>query len=310
MKFIVAMLALAIAVLANSAHAEFKWQHFGADPYATSRAEAMKTRESAFTKLGFPKPVVDLLVKATEQPGQKTRIFVGDRFSAMISKRSVVHQDVVVAFGSPTRGMEYAAPAERWQVVWEDKTYVVVLPDVCNNWSSIITPNPTPTPVASGSCPNERTFMTRSYPQKNIPADLWARAEVLITAAANRDSSAARRPIELDGKNTRSADAYKTDAVSRTLGPELYKLPPAGDSVVFIRLLDPVMLTVAEDLGTIRLASGVAIKALSATQRAYIVETIWPADYKSPAVSDEFRRIWLFPEEWKNCTMVVSAIAP
>lgn len=134
------LLALAFAVLAISAHAEFKWQHFGVDPYASSRDEAMRTRESAFQKLGLPAPVVKLLVEATQKPGEKIRLVNGDKLSAMMSKGGVVHRDVTVAFVKPpvSGKMEYAAPAEKWQVTWQGKVFIVILPEICQNWSMIL----------------------------------------------------------------------------------------------------------------------------------------------------------------------------
>ncbi len=133
-----------MVALANSAHAEFKWQHFGADPYATTRAEAMKTRESAFRAMGLPAPVVKQFMIATEKPDEKARLVVGDRLSAMMSKGGVVHRDVVVAFVKPpiSGRMEYAAPAEKWQVSWQGKVYTIFLPEICFNWSYRITDGP------------------------------------------------------------------------------------------------------------------------------------------------------------------------
>lgn len=130
------VLAFTFATLASSAHAEFKWRHFGADPYATSREEAMQTRESAFRKLGFPVPAVALLMEATKKPGEKVRIVNGDRLEAMLSKGGVVHRDVLVDFVKPpvSGNMEYAAPAEKWQVTWQGKVYTLLLPKICNNW--------------------------------------------------------------------------------------------------------------------------------------------------------------------------------
>lgn len=137
-KIAIVVLAL-IATLATSAQAEWKWQEFGADPYAKTRAEAMKSRESAFHKLGFPQPVIKLFMKETEEPGQKIRLTVGDKLSSMLSHGGTnVRKDVVVAFGSPVKGMEYAAPAEEWQVQWEGRTFTVILPEVCYNWSAKI----------------------------------------------------------------------------------------------------------------------------------------------------------------------------
>ena len=38
--------------------------------------------------------------------------------------------------------------------------------------------------------------------------------------------------------------------------------------------------------------------------RGYIVETLWPMDFLSPALSGGERRLRLFPAEWGNfCTM-------
>lgn len=138
------LLALAFAALASAAYAAdpFEWKHFGAAPYASSRDEAMRTRESAFQKLGLPAPVVKLLMEATQKPGEKIRLVNGDRLSAMMSKGSIVHRNVTVVFVKPpiSGKMEYAVPAEKWQVSWQGKTYTVILPEICNNWSSIAGP--------------------------------------------------------------------------------------------------------------------------------------------------------------------------
>lgn len=131
------VLTFVFATLASSAYAEFKWEHFGADPYATSRDEAMRTREDAFRKLGLPAPVIAQFMHATETPGEKMRIIVGDNLSAMISKGGIVHRDVVVAFDKPpvSGKVEYAAPTEMWRVSWEGEIFTLFLPEVCNNWS-------------------------------------------------------------------------------------------------------------------------------------------------------------------------------
>ena len=139
---------VAILTLSSAAHAagnEFQWKHFGAAPYASTRVEAMETRESAFRKLGLSEPVVALLMKATEKPGEKIRLTNGDHLSAMLSKGGVVHHQVVVTFVKPpiSGKMEYAAPAEQWQVSWQGKIYTVILPEICNNWSALI-PAPAP----------------------------------------------------------------------------------------------------------------------------------------------------------------------
>lgn len=151
MKRIMIFVVLALVALATSAQAEWKWQHFGTDPYATSREVAMKTREDAFRSMGLPAPVITQLLRVTEKSGEKVRIVNGDHFSVMLSKKGV-HRDVVVAWEKkPQRAMEYAAPAEKWQTVWEGKTFIVFLPEVCFNWAftvaTIIAPRAVVAPV-------------------------------------------------------------------------------------------------------------------------------------------------------------------
>lgn len=141
-KVIYAFVAF-LLLLATGAPAyarSFEWKHFGAAPYALSREQAMRSRESAFRLLGFPEPVVALLVEATKTPGKEVRLVVGERLSSMLSSGGVVHRDVIVAFVTPpiSGKMEYAAPAEKWQVIWQGQTYTVILPRICNNWSAIL----------------------------------------------------------------------------------------------------------------------------------------------------------------------------
>jgi len=139
MLLLLATIAALTAVPAHAAESQFKWQHFGTDPYATSREEAMRTRESAFKKLGLPADVVSILMIATDKPGEKVSLNVGDKLGAMLSKGGVVHRNVIVAFVKPpiSGKMEYAAPAEKWQVTFEGGVFTVILPEVCNNWSLI-----------------------------------------------------------------------------------------------------------------------------------------------------------------------------
>ena len=208
--------AFAIQVASTTAHAaEWKWQHFGAAPYASSREEAMKTRENAFLKLGFPIEAVDLLVEETKKPGEKTSLKVGDRFSAQVSKGGAVHGlkegGGIVAFESTVRGMQYVATAEKWQVTWEGKVYTIILPEVCFNWTSIVAIASVPTPAAmTSTCPNGWTIIANAWSLQSLPGGLRKMTEELIASAEVRNT-----------KNASDAEAYKPDAFSRTLGGHL-----------------------------------------------------------------------------------------
>lgn len=180
MKRFIWVLTLALAALVNPAYAEFKWEHFGADPYATSREEAMKTREDAFRKLGFSEAVAASFMEATNSPGVKVRIVNDDRFDAMLSKGGVVHRDVVVAFKNPPKDdkMEFAAPAEKWEVSLSGTVYTLLLPEVCNNWTGIV-PKLQKVVVRSlkpvaGSCPDVYT----------LKVNVWKRAAMNLPGVA------------------------------------------------------------------------------------------------------------------------------
>ena len=177
MKRFITMLAFVLAALANTAHAEFKWEHPGADPYAVSKEEAMRTRESAFQKLGFPAPVVALLMEATKKPGEQVKLAMGERLTTMLSRGGIAHHDVVIAWKSPIRGTEFVAPAEKWQVTFDGKVFTGFLFDVCNNWSAIIgpastaaVPPPQPLPII-GSCPDVYTLKVNvwTHPALGLP---------------------------------------------------------------------------------------------------------------------------------------------
>ncbi len=303
-----AVLALAIASLAASAHAEFKWKHPGAAPYATSREEAMKTRESAFLKLGFPTEVVARLMEATKKPGEKVKLAMGDRLTTILSKGGIVHQDVVIAWEAPIRGTELVAPAEKWQATWEGKIYTATLFDVCYNWSSIIAPAPAPksvsTPVAvTSACPSGWSVHVNEWFLSSLQLELRKEAEALIKAAESRDS-----------QNARNLQAYVADDVSGKLGRRFRlevrdRAPIDGEVVANLR--DPKSGVLMQNLGSFQIVAGEGDIPLTEAQYAMIVEVVFPKDFKSPTVSGGARRLWSRPEERPStCSTHVHALKP
>lgn len=300
-KIIKALVALMLCTaFTSSVHAEFRWKNPGADPYAPSREEAMKTRESAFLKLGFPTEVTALLMEATKVPGKKVKLEMGSRLAAMLSKGGAVHKDVVIDWKAPIRGTELVAPAEMWQITHEGKIYTVFLFEVCNNWSSVIASAPTVSLLtATSTCPNGRTLKANAWSLKALPEELRKKAEGHIAAANSRGAS---------------PDAYKADAVSRTLGGQLrreakVRMPITADIRVVFR--DPKTAAVVQDGSILRLADGVGSMTISGGQLGMIIETIWPKEFVSPTVSGDAHRLWFFPEEWKNyCAMNIHGLVP
>ncbi|MFZ3043867.1 MAG: hypothetical protein WA058_02030 [Minisyncoccia bacterium] len=169
-----------------------------------------------------------------------------------------------------------------------------------------ITPAPPPkpaVPVATGACPNGFTLVANAWDLKSLPDDIRKNAEGLIAAAESRDS-----------QNATNAEAYKPDAVSRTLGGQLrrevkIRAPLTAD--IRVQLRDPQTLKVVEELGLLHLVDGIGSIQLTYGQHLKIVETLWPGKFISPVVSGAARRIWLFRYEWGNwCEMNVHGILP
>ncbi len=290
-----------------SAHPEWKWQHFGAAPYAATRAEAMKTRESAFRKMGLPAPVIAQFMRATEKPGEKTRLVMGDRLTTMLSKGGVVRHNVVVAFSKPPKGMEFAAPAEKWQVTHGGRTYTLILPEVCWNWSDIVASGPVvlapaPQPVVSvGACPTGFELIANAWLLQSLPEPLRTRAVNYIADAESRDSDNARR-----------LDAYTPSAISRTMGGQLRSQVKTRAPIIVdvqVRYLDPQTAMPVRELGSAKLVNGVGSFRFPNDPRAFVVETIWPPHFLSPTLSGGQRRLRVFPNEWGTwCSLNIHGI--
>lgn len=294
MKRFIALLALVLATFAGSALAEYRWEHFGADPYAATREEAMKDRAAAFKRAGLPDAVVEKLVKATEKPGERTRIVNGDKFDFQLTKGARVQKDVVVAFKQRPDKMEDAAPAEKWQVTHDGKSYTLFLPEVCNNWSGVVVTATSPSRTAkreiSTACPKGFAVFANAFTFESLSPELQQKERELLGVANKRDT---KRASDING--------YRGEDVSRTLGnsilAEAVVRAPLFD-VIEVNLLDPQTLA-AKPLGTYRFVDGVAEIPLQSEERQMIVETIWPGYFDIPR-SGGLPRNWLLPEEWFN----------
>jgi len=127
---------LAALLFSTPASAAFEWRNFGADPFASSRDDAMQDRERVFREsFGFSIACVAEALRVTSQPGATVRLNVGDQLTVMLSGGFVSNPDTVIAFAPVRTGIEYAATAESWTIFCDGVERQILLPEICFNWS-------------------------------------------------------------------------------------------------------------------------------------------------------------------------------
>src|SRR3972149_9004711 len=73
--FALAALSILTSKKANAATDEFRWKHFGTDPLAQTRTEALAMRERVFREsFGFSDGCVKTAMQATASPGRAVHL--------------------------------------------------------------------------------------------------------------------------------------------------------------------------------------------------------------------------------------------
>lgn len=314
-KIIAVTLALAFAALVNvyAATEESYWGNWGTAPYAASLDEACRKASVAIDGFNLPSAVKEKFKKQvtdTACKGEKSyltpkmvleEMWTGGVKPHVMNKKTVAELPVTKSpEGRPYNedSIVEAAVAYSWTVVHEGRSHYLFLPLVCYNWSwsSLANyPASQPAPVSvvttTAGCTKEFYMVfVHVWSCKALPSELCKKVEKLIARAEARDT-----------KNATDANAYKPPSVSRSLYDELIREPVAKiDLRVKVQTLNPQTLKVEEDLGELDIVQGIGRIELAETQRAKIVETIWPDYFRSPTMSGGKRRIWLFDEEWRK----------
>lgn len=281
----------------------FCWQHVGADPYQGKV-------ETALAQSNWPAEVQQLFLNQIRQGSKAEMIlergmtFDWSTFGKGVSK-AFVHHNVVAGW---KEGEVHSASV--FTVSYGGRIYKLYLPRDCGNWSGNVYSVPTPSPPAAnppaaskpapvfttGKCPSGYTLIANAWSLQTLPDGLRQEAEKLMQSANERDSQEATR-----------LDAYKPDDFSRTMGGRLrsevkVRAPVSAD--LQVRYLDPQTGKVVRELGVMHVVRGVGSFRFSDDPRAYIVESIWPPDFVSPAMSGGERRLRLFGREWLDfCAM-------
>ena len=279
MRRIALLLALVVVALAGtrvSQAAEFKWEHFDAAPFAKDRATALQFLPGVLRDEGFGlSPVcVDTALAATKAAGHLEHINVGDHFAVMMSAHMA---------RLPRRCGRLRARAQRHRLCGDGRDVGVRLrrkalqdrpPRDLQQLAALLVPSD-----AGGrslKCPNGYQLVAHAWAIDSLSPDLRDKAERLISAAKVRDK--------------RNLTAYREDDVSRTLGGRLRRevdthYPISVDLPV--QYLDPKTGTFVSDAGVIHLVQGIGQLVLSGDPRQWIIESVWPPDFKSPNVSED-----------------------
>lgn len=125
------------------------WENWGGAPYGTSFADVTTDAKFDFALRELPvppalrQPFKDL-VRANPSPMPLIYLVPNQKLDGMLSGRDSrrptphVMRDVTVGRTVISRGIVRAAEAFEWRLSHEGKTYRLILPKVCFNWSLII----------------------------------------------------------------------------------------------------------------------------------------------------------------------------
>ncbi len=140
-RFSMLVLATLIAggsVTAMAASPLKEWRNLNADPFIGQLKHRPENREEAISQiklavklLGFPAEVQVKLIARVKCGGRRYFIRQGDFIPAMLAGTNKILRDRTVNW----QNYNAPLPATWYQVNWKGKTYVLVVPWVCYNWT-------------------------------------------------------------------------------------------------------------------------------------------------------------------------------
>lgn len=123
-----------LAAAPTSAHAEARWENYGADKAYASKEAAKANLATDLRAAGFSAEAVAMAVEVVKTTAPKRiEIKRGDRLETMRSGPKATWKNVLAAFKSLDKGVYPVVQADSWTFTLDDTTYEVIIPDVCNN---------------------------------------------------------------------------------------------------------------------------------------------------------------------------------
>ena len=125
------------------AHAETPWVNWGSAPYAQNQTEAERLLPRALADLGIPVEFhSEFISLVSTTPGEEIFLDPGDRLIAMMSGGVNPHamMDVPVAAipVNKSGSVVQAAKARKWEIRRDEIVHVLILPEICFNWSYMV----------------------------------------------------------------------------------------------------------------------------------------------------------------------------
>jgi hypothetical protein len=118
----------------NSAHAEARWENYGADKAYASKEAAKANLAVDLKAAGWSAEAVAKAVDVVKTTAP-TRIEIrsGDRLDTMRTGPKATWKNVLAAFKSLGKGVFTVVSADSWTFTLNGVTHEVIIPDVCNN---------------------------------------------------------------------------------------------------------------------------------------------------------------------------------
>ena len=169
----------------------FLWRHFGGNPRARSREDAMQKLEGDISRLPIPEELHETILNTVRTSEGVTRYLTpGDTLDASLSggvltEEVVINYNVTVVDTPGARaGLSQAIRKEVWEFEFEynGQRYVLelILPEVCYNWSvniRLVPPPPPPAPdcavVSFNVEPRDIVLFAVQHRARALTSECW-----------------------------------------------------------------------------------------------------------------------------------------
>lgn len=230
-----------------------RWRYFGVDRAYQRREDAMRDADNYMRRIGWSDQCRAQMLPVLQRPGRRVRINNGERYDTMRTGPTGIWRNVLVDFA----GVQ-SVEGERWEIHCEGRDYVLVLPDVCNNWLSKVTERETVCVIINVEIKNPDEDMLAWQRRHLATDDCWAvrRVDRLFQSGSSGpawnpiQAGCIGRPCSFDAYNRTYGYRQASQGTIPIDRPGIYQIQvaPSEDVDLCLKLFDP---TRPNDLGAV-----------------------------------------------------------